>query len=203
MIIASRRAVLAGLAMSPCAAAMPALAADDRAARAEAALNAVFAEYGPPAMTAAVIGPQGLIWSGVRGVRRAGGDEAVGPDALWHLGSNGKAMTAVLYARLVDQGRARWGATVAELFAGQAVDPALVPVTIDDLLNHRSGLTDAELMGRDWLIAAHRDARPTRSTVRGRRAISSATPGVPAPTPQPSKPPGAGRFSRNTMRRKP
>ena len=33
----------------------------------------------------------------------------------WHLGSNTKAMTAALFGRLVDQGRARWGARVVDL----------------------------------------------------------------------------------------
>lgn len=162
MIQTHRRALLGGFAMLPFASALPAFAADDRAARSEAALDAVFAEHGPPAMTAGVVDATGLAWSGVRGVRRAGGAETVGENALWHLGSNGKAMTAALYARLVDQGRARWGATLADLFPGATIDQALSAVTIDDLLCHRSGLADRDILTREVLIAAHQDRRPTR-----------------------------------------
>lgn len=162
MIHTTRRALLGGLTLVPAAAALPAFAADDRAARSDTALETVFAEHGPPAMTAGVVDSTGLVWSARRGVRRAGGSEAVGPDDRWHLGSNGKAMTAVLYARLVDQGRARWGATLPDLFPGLTIDPALQAVTIDELLCHRSGLIDRDIMTREVLIAGHQDRRPTR-----------------------------------------
>jgi len=162
MIHTTRRALLGGLTLVPVAAALPAFARDDRAAQSEAALDAVFAEHGPPAMTAGVVDANGLVWSARRGVRRAGGTEAVGANDLWHLGSNGKAMTAILYARLVDQGRAKWGATLADLFPDATIDPALQPVTIDDLLCHRSGLIDRDIMTREVLIAGHQDRRPVR-----------------------------------------
>ncbi|WP_332655400.1 serine hydrolase domain-containing protein [Brevundimonas sp.] len=161
-MIASRRTLLTGLAAWPAVIALPRLAhAQDRAARAGAALDAAFVG-GPPAMAAAVVGPQGLIWSGVRGVRRAGGDEPATLDQRWHLGSNGKAMTAVLYGRLVEQGRAPWGATLQTLFPDAAIDPALAPVTIDDLLCHRSGLLDRDILSREVLMAGHQDQRSAR-----------------------------------------
>ena len=161
-MIATRRALLGGFSVLPLAGAFPALAADERDSRAAAALDAQFAQHAPPAMASAAIGRDGLIWSGARGVRRAGSDEPATLDQLWHLGSNGKAMTAVLYARLVEQGRARWGAPLAELFPGVAVDPALRAVTIDDLLCHRSGLSDRDLLTREVMMAGHADTRSTR-----------------------------------------
>lgn len=162
MLITNRRALLGGLALAPAAAAFPALAWDVSADQANAALDAEFNRHAPPAMVAAVVGRDGVIWSGVRGVRRAGGEEAATLDHLWHLGSNGKAMTAVLYARLVEQGRAKWGLTLAEAFPGVTIDPALQPVTIDDLLCHRSAIADRDVMTREVVIAAHQDQRPTR-----------------------------------------
>ncbi|MDI1327342.1 MAG: serine hydrolase [Brevundimonas sp.] len=158
-MIATRRALLGGFAVLPLAGV---LARDDRDGQADAALDAQFARHAPPAMAAAVVGRDGPIWSGVRGVRRAGADEPATLDQLWHLGSNGKAMTAVLYARLVEQGRAKWGATLSELFPGVAIDPALQAVTIDDLLGHRSGLADRDLITRGVMMAAHADTRSTR-----------------------------------------
>lgn len=161
-MIATRRALLGGFAALPLAGAFPALARDERATRADAALDARFAQHAPPAMASAVVGRDGLIWSGARGVRRAGSPGPATPDQLWHLGSNGKSMTAVLYARLVEQGRAHWGATLTELFPGVAIDPALQGVTIEDLLRHRSGLSDRDLLTREVMIAGHGDTRSTR-----------------------------------------
>lgn len=162
-MITDRRRLLTGLALAPAALAIPGLAlARDPAASAEAALDAAFAEHAPPAMVAAVVGRDGVLWSGVRGVRRAGGDEPAALDQRWHLGSNGKAMSAALYGRLVEQGRAQWGATLTTLFPDLTLDPALAGVTIDDLFCHRSGLMDRDLMTREVLVAAHQDARPIR-----------------------------------------
>lgn len=45
----------------------------------------------------------------------AGGDLVTEQDA-WHLGSCTKSLTAAVYARLVETGRATWTATVAESF---------------------------------------------------------------------------------------
>lgn len=160
-MIASRRTLLMGLAAAPAAGALPSLAwARDRKTQSDAALDAAFAEQAPPALAAGVVGRDGVIWSGARGVRRAGGDEAVSVDQKWHLGSNGKAMTGLLYGKLVEQGRAKWGLTLGEVFSGQALDEAMKSVAIDDLLCHVSGLKEADVMNRDRLIAAHADTRP-------------------------------------------
>jgi CubicO group peptidase (beta-lactamase class C family) len=154
-----RRAVLGALAATPLVA--PNLAAA-RVADRDAWLDAAFAENGPPAMAAAAVGRHGLEWSGVRGVRMLGQTEPATLADRWHLGSNTKAMTAALYARLVDQGRMKRDATLADLFAGAAIDPSLAAVTADDLMNHRSGLLDRELITREVLIAGHADRRPLR-----------------------------------------
>lgn len=160
-MIASRRAFLTGFAVAPALGVSPSLAwARDRRAQSDAALDAAFAEHAPPALAAGVVGRDGLIWSGARGVRRAGGDEPATVDQKWHLGSNGKAMTAMLYARLVERGKAKWGLTLGEAFSGLSMDEALKGVTIDDLLCHVSGLNEADIMNRERLMAAHADPRP-------------------------------------------
>lgn len=154
-----RRAVLGALAAGPLVA--PTLAAAHVSDR-DAWLDAAFAEHGPPAMAAAVVGSRGLDWSGVRGVRMLGESEPATLQDRWHLGSNTKAMTAALYARLVDQGRMKRGAALAELFAGEDIHPALTELTADDLMNHRAGLLDRELIAREVLVAGHADQRSLR-----------------------------------------
>ena len=160
-MIATRRALLGSLAALPFAGACPALVhARPTDAAAEAALDAVFAGAAPPALAAGIVTREGLGWAGVRGVRRAGADDAATLDDRWHLGSNTKAMTAAVFARLVEQGRARWGMPLAEALPGMTVDPAWAGITLDDLMHHRAGLLDAGLLDQAWLIAAHGDQRP-------------------------------------------
>lgn len=125
----------------------------------QAALEAVFAETAPVALGGGVVDRDGMIWSGARGVRRIGTRDAVGPDDRWHLGSNTKAMTAALYARLVEQGRAEWDAPLQDLFDGVAVDPAWAGTTIRDLMRHRAGVKDADALGAVFFMTARADPR--------------------------------------------
>lgn len=160
-MFATRRALLGSLAALPVLGACPALArVRNTDAAAEAALDAVFAEAAPPALAAGIVTREGLGWAGVRGLRRAGAGDAATLEDRWHLGSNTKAMTAAVYGRLVDQGRARWAMPLAEAFPGLTVDPAWAGITLDDLMHHRAGLLDAGLLDQAWLIAAHGDQRP-------------------------------------------
>lgn len=158
-MIASRRALLTGLAALP-AVALPRLAwAGNPDTQFEAALDAAFAG-GPPAMAAAMVTRDGAGWSGVRGVRRAGHEAKATLEDRWHLGSNTKAMTAAVFGRLVEQGRARWDMPLAEALPGLTIDPAWAGATLDHLMRHRAGLLDAGLLDQAWLIAAHADQRP-------------------------------------------
>ena len=60
----------------------------------------------------------------------------------FHLGSDTKAMTALLAAMLVEEGKLRWDSTVAEVFPELAagMTPGLKGVTLVQLLSHTSGI---------------------------------------------------------------
>lgn len=132
----------------------------------DAALEAVAAiAGGPPAIAAGIVTRAGLEWSGVRGVRQAGGTDAATLDDRWHLGSNTKAMTAAVFARLVDQGRARWAMPLSQAFPGATLDPAFADVTVDDLMRHKAGLTDAALPTLNVARADPRSAVEQRAAV--------------------------------------
>lgn len=158
-MIASRRTLLTSLAALPLVAAPRFGWARASDAEAEAALDAAFAD-GPPALAAGVVGREGLIWSGVRGVRRAGHEAKATLEDRWHLGSNTKAMTAAVFGRLVEQGRARWDMPLAEALPALTIDPAWAETTPEVLMRHRAGLLDSGLLDQAWLIAAHADQRP-------------------------------------------
>ena len=77
---------------------------------------------------------------GVAGERALGGGDPVTADDRWHLGSNTKAMTAVLVARLVEAGVVGWDDTVERWLAELDPHPAYRGATLPQLLAHRSGL---------------------------------------------------------------
>ncbi|WP_425275482.1 serine hydrolase domain-containing protein [Sphingomonas faeni] len=116
--------------------------------------------------------------AGVSGIISQGEDGAVlDPSFRWHIGSNTKAMTAALYARMVDVGRCRWGASVASLFPAIASHPAWADIRVEELLSHSAGLTDTFVDGR-WLDARRADGKPAREQRRDlvKRILSGAPP---------------------------
>jgi CubicO group peptidase (beta-lactamase class C family) len=95
-----------------------------------------------PAIAAALVTSKGLLSVGVVGVRKQGTEIAATLDDSWHLGSDTKAMTATLIARLVERGRLKWDTTLAEVFPDLAprFHPDVRTITVLQLLSHRSGL---------------------------------------------------------------
>lgn len=116
----------------------PALAqGDGLGSRAETLIE----ETGSPGAAMARVDSSGFD-EGVAGVRIAGSQAAIEPGDLWHMGSNTKAMTATLAARLVERGVISWDTSVEDALADMAIDihPGLAPATLGDLLAHRSGI---------------------------------------------------------------
>jgi CubicO group peptidase (beta-lactamase class C family) len=56
------------------------------------------------------------IWAGGLGVKERGKPDPVSPDTLFIAASNTKALTTLLLAQLVDEGKMRWDQPVTELF---------------------------------------------------------------------------------------
>lgn len=123
--------------------------------RAEAARD----RLGVPALGVARFDRDGFVDVAVAGVRRRGDGDVATSGHAWHIGSCGKSMTAALYGRLVEQGLARWGAPLSELFADvDSIDPGWGAVTIDDLLLHRARVPAN--LSRRALEASQLDGRP-------------------------------------------
>ena len=99
-------------------------------------------KYQTPAVGAALIIVRGGTDIAVVGTRTRDKEGPVTIEDQWHIGSCGKAITAALYARLVERGDTEWGMPLAVLFAdftGQ-IDPAWKERTIDELLVCRAGM---------------------------------------------------------------
>ncbi|HEX2150727.1 MAG TPA: serine hydrolase domain-containing protein [Stellaceae bacterium] len=105
-------------------------------------LEPYLAEYKLPALAAAVVKDGRIVTAGAVGTRRLGTDNPVGIDDRFHIGSDTKAMTALLAAMLVEQGKLRWDTTVAEVFPELAgtMAPQVGSIRLDQLLSHTSGI---------------------------------------------------------------
>ena len=101
-------------------------------------------DAGVPGMVARLATPDGFVAASF-GRRQRGATPAFAVDDPVHIGSCLKAMTATVVGRLVDRGVVRWDTTLAEVFPelADALDPELGTITFEELLSHRSGLTDA------------------------------------------------------------
>jgi len=104
-------------------------------------LAAIVADTGVPALGAAVFDHEGLIDQATAGRRERDGSSAVTVDDTFHLGSNTKAMTAALLARLDEQGGLiGLDTTLSDAFGGGApVHDDYSTVNLAQLLSHSGG----------------------------------------------------------------
>jgi CubicO group peptidase (beta-lactamase class C family) len=98
--------------------------------------------YDLPAVAVAVVAGGTIIAAGAVGTRRAGFDSPVTERDAFAIGSDTKAMTALIAAILVEREKLGWETTVGEVFPELAgsMDSGLKNVTLVQLLSHTSGL---------------------------------------------------------------
>ena len=114
------------------------------------ALTPFLSRYDLPALAAAVVKNGEILAAGAVGTRRVGTNIPVTTNDRFHLGSDTKAMTALLAARLVEEGKLRWDSTVAAVFPelSEKMDPGFRKVTLEQLLSHTGGFpSDNETFG--------------------------------------------------------
>lgn len=160
-----RRVFLVAGASASMAGVMPAFARAQAAASPfEAGLERAFEVAKPVALAGRVWKDGQTLWQGAKGLRRADGEAAVTQDDRWHLGSNGKAMTAALWARLVEQGKAAWDMplprAVEAAYPGMAIHAGWSDRSVDDFMRHRAGLYDDTYITPLWLMASRMKPQP-------------------------------------------
>jgi CubicO group peptidase (beta-lactamase class C family) len=110
-----------------------------------------------PGMAACVVRDAEVVAFGVAGVRTRGKLDKITVADRFHIGSDTKAMTAMLCGILVDEGKLKWSQTLGETFPElkKSMDPRYRAVTLEQLLTHRSGapgeLEKDRLWGKLWL----------------------------------------------------
>lgn len=104
-----------------------------------------------PGVAVSVIRGGRVVYRGVAGLRVAGSPGPALETDAFHIGSDTKAMTALLCGILVDRGILRWDTTVGEVFGGEyPMVEAYRGVTMAQLLSHTAGLP-AGLPGPAWM----------------------------------------------------
>jgi CubicO group peptidase (beta-lactamase class C family) len=121
-----------------------------------ALLAPVIEKHKIPGIAAAVVRKGETAALGVAGVRTRGKPDKIATADCFHIGSDTKAMTAMLCAILVDEGKLKWDQTVGETFPElkKSTNPKFQAVTLEQLLTNRGGVTGEvekdELWGKLW-----------------------------------------------------
>jgi CubicO group peptidase (beta-lactamase class C family) len=140
-------------------------------------LHALAEKYNLPRVVGAIIHGDQIVALGSTGIRKVGSPEPFLPNDIIHLGSDTKAMTAILIGQLIDRGQLTFDTTMREVFPNLAakMDPAKANVTVRDLLDHNAGFPH----DLDWWAL---DATHLPLPVQRRMALEKAL-SVPAVTP--------------------
>ncbi|MBX3414196.1 MAG: beta-lactamase family protein [Pirellulales bacterium] len=121
-----------------------------------ALLAPVVQQNNVPGIAAAVVRRGEIVALGVAGVRTRGKPELVETADAFHIGSDTKAMTALLCGILVEEGKLSWDQTLLETFPElkKEMQVQYQQVTLEQLLTHRSGapgdLTKYALWNKLW-----------------------------------------------------
>lgn len=128
-------------------------------------LRRIRSQHDVPALGAAVVTSDGLVAIGAVGVRARGSEEAVGVGDPWHIGSNTKAMTAMLCALLVERGLLRWDMTLAEVFPDLAgsMHEGYRRTTVEQLCTNLGGCPAGLEEGGLWGLLWRHGGTPTEA----------------------------------------
>ena len=144
-----------------------------------AALETIRMNHKFPALGGALVTSRGLLSVAVTGVRKAGTDVAATVDDQWHLGSDTKAMTAVVIGKLIEERKLSWDMTVETAFGPRvsAAPEAFRRITLLQLLSHRAGLVS----NINWNAASKTPGPPRDQRLAALKTIAasplSSTPG--------------------------
>lgn len=114
----------------------------------ESYIESAMKDWKIPGVAVGIVRNDSVVFAKGFGVRKVGSPETVDTHTLFALASDSKALTGMLLAMLVDDGKIKWDAPlITYLPALRFADDALTrELTIRDALTHRSGLARADLL---------------------------------------------------------
>lgn len=150
---------LSGLALAGCATAPGASPDQPLEAATSSVLQDAMAGKAVPGMAAMVIRDFRVETEYFSGIRALGSPAMIAPNDRWHLGSDGKAITATMIARLVEAGALTWERPLGQMLPDLAatMQPVYRDVTLPDLLSHRAGLPE-NTSDMEFFFSFHADA---------------------------------------------
>ena len=106
------------------------------------------ADWKVPGLAIAVVKDGRIVFAKGYGVREAGKPAPVDTQTLFAIGSTTKAMTSASIGMLVDEGKLHWDDRVTKILPSFQLADAYVTreLTIRDLLTHRAGLGNADVL---------------------------------------------------------
>jgi len=106
------------------------------------------------------------VWAGGLGVKELGKPDAVGADTLFIAASNTKALTTLLLAQLVDEGKMRWDQPVTELFPAFKLgdDATTKQVQVQHLICACTGMPRQDM---EWLFEYRNETPASAMTLLG------------------------------------
>ncbi|HKW47187.1 MAG TPA: serine hydrolase [Gemmatimonadaceae bacterium] len=106
------------------------------------------ADWKVPGLAIAVVKDGRIVFAKGYGVREIGKPAPVDTQTLFAIGSTTKAMTSASIGMLVDEGKLKWDDKVTKILHGFELADAYVTreLTIRDLLTHRAGLPNADVL---------------------------------------------------------
>lgn len=147
-----------------------------------ALLEPILQKHKVPGLVAAVVRDGETVALGAAGVRTRGKPEKIATDDLMHIGSDTKAMTAMLCGILVDEGKLKWNQTLGETFPElkKTMHAQYRDVTLEQLLTQRGGAPSAIEKDKIWVKLHQHKGTPTSAR---RMLFDSVTSKPPEATP--------------------
>lgn len=132
------------------------------------ALEIASKKYNIPGLSLAIVDPAGLKSIGVYGVRRNGALSPITIQDKWLLGSDAKAITAAVVAKLVEEGKLTWETTVADIFPEyrNIINEGFIDLDMINLLSHRGGLPREDY---DFFLLLEDKLNPENDEVQARK----------------------------------
>jgi len=117
-----------------------------------------------PGIVAAITSSKGVLALGSAGIRKNGSEEKLAENDVVHLGSCTKAMTSVLMATLVAEGKLSWETSLIAVLPElkDKIHPDHHTVTVWQLLTHRAGV---EANAVNWWIQGKMELKARRLTI--------------------------------------
>src|SRR4051812_47275532 len=145
-------------------------------------LAPIIQNHDVPGIAVAVVQSGETVAVGVAGVRTRGKPDKIAIADRFHIGSDTKAMTAMLCGILVDEGKLKWSQTLGETFPElkKTMNAQYQAVTLEQLLTHRGGAPGE--LEKDELWARLRNHKGTPTSAR-RLLLQGVTSKAPEATP--------------------